>query len=210
MEYNGYWLPNSMTSHGAIAEYWAAREKAVVMDLSLAQIRGDWPGRRGALMQACVTRDMKKLPVGGIVYTAMCYDHGGMIDDGTVFRLGETNFRWIGGNDQSGLWLRKQAEDRGLNAWVRNSTDHHCNIAVQGPLSREILKEVIWTPPAQPTVEELGWFRLTIARLHGFDGPPSWSAAPAIRASLDMRSSATPRMPPQSLTRSGRRASRRG
>ncbi len=56
------------------------------------------------LMQLCVTRDMKKLPIGGIVYTAMCYDHGGMIDDGTVFRLGETNFRWIGGNDQSGLW----------------------------------------------------------------------------------------------------------
>ncbi len=48
-----------------------------------------------------------------------------MIDDGTVFRLGAENFRWIGGNDQSGLWLRKQAQERGLNAWVRNSTDHH-------------------------------------------------------------------------------------
>ena len=46
---------------------------------------------------------MKKLSVGGVVYTAICYDNGGMIDDGTVFRLGETNFRWIGGNDDSGL-----------------------------------------------------------------------------------------------------------
>jgi len=171
VEYNGYWLANEMTNHGATAEYWAAREKAVIMDLSpLRKYEVTGPDAE-ALMQLCVTRDMKKLPIGGIVYTAMCYDHGGMIDDGTVFRLGETNFRWIGGNDQSGLWLRKQAEERGLNAWVRTSTDHHCNVAVQGPLSRDILKQVIWTPPAQPTVEELGWFRLTIGRLHGFDGP---------------------------------------
>ncbi len=171
VEYNGYWLPSEMTNHGAVAEYWAAREKAVVMDLSpLRKYEVTGPDAE-ALMQLCVTRDMKKLPVGGIVYTAMCYDHGGMIDDGTVFRLGETNFRWIGGNDQSGIWLRKQAQERGMNAWVRGSTDHHCNIAVQGPLSRDILKEVIWTPPAQPTVEELGWFRLTIGRLGGFEGP---------------------------------------
>jgi aminomethyltransferase len=171
IEYNGYWLPDEMTNHGAIAEYWAAREKAVVMDLSpLRKYEVTGPDAE-ALMQLCVTRDMKKLPVGGIVYTAMCYDHGGMIDDGTVYRLGETNFRWIGGNDQSGLWLRKQAQERDLNAWVRSSTDHHCNIAVQGPLSLEILKQVIWTPPAQPDMEELAWFRLAIGRLHGFDGP---------------------------------------
>lgn len=171
VEYNGYWLANEMTNLGATAEYWAAREKAVVMDLSpLRKYEVTGPDAE-ALLQLCVTRDIKKLPVGGIVYTAMCYDHGGMIDDGTVFRLGETNFRWIGGNDQSGIWLRQQAQERGLNAWVRNSTDHHCNIAVQGPLSREILSKVIWTPPAQANMEELAWFRLTIGRLHGFDGP---------------------------------------
>lgn len=170
-EYAGFWLPNEMTNHGAIAEYWAAREKAVVMDLSpLRKYEVTGPDAE-ELMQLCVTRNIKKLAVGGIVYTAMCYEHGGMIDDGTVYRLGEANFRWIGGNDQSGLWLRKQAEERGLNAWVRSSTDHHCNIAVQGPLSRDILKQVIWTPPQQATVEELPWFRLTIARIGDFNGP---------------------------------------
>lgn len=170
-EYNGYWLPREMTGHGAIAEYWAAREKAVVMDLSpLRKYEVTGPDAE-ALMQLCLTRDIRKLPVGGIVYTAMCYEHGGMIDDGTVFRLGDSNFRWIGGNDLSGLWLRKQAGDHGLNAWVRSSTDHHCNIAVQGPLSRDILSKVIWTPPHQASVEELPWFRLTIGRLFGFEGP---------------------------------------
>lgn len=171
VEYNGYWLPAEMTSHGAVEEYWAARERAVVMDLSpLRKYEVTGPDAE-ALMQVCVTRDMRKLPVGGIVYTAMCYPHGGMIDDGTVFRLGDTNFRWIGGNDLSGLWLRQQAEERGLNAWVRVSTDHHCNIAIQGPLSRDILRDVVWTPPTQPSVDELQWFRFAIGRIGDFHGP---------------------------------------
>ncbi|MFT4715620.1 MAG: aminomethyltransferase [Paracoccaceae bacterium] len=172
VEYNGYWLANTMTDHGAIAEYWAAREKAVVMDLSpLRKYEITGPDAE-QLMQMCVTRNMKKLSVGGIVYTAMCYEHGGMIDDGTVFRLGDNNFRWIGGCDSSGKWLRDQAEKHGLNAWVKTSTDHHCNIAVQGPISRDILKQVIWTPPTQATVEELEWFRLTIGRIGDINGAP--------------------------------------
>lgn len=49
------------------------------------------------LLQRTVTRDMRKLAVGQVVYTALCYDHGGMIDDATVFRLSPTNFRMVCG-----------------------------------------------------------------------------------------------------------------
>ena len=34
VEYRGYWLPHCYNNEGGIAEYWACREKAVVMDLS--------------------------------------------------------------------------------------------------------------------------------------------------------------------------------
>ena len=125
-----------------------------------------------ALLQYTLTRNVRKLAVGQVVYTAMCYDHGGMIDDGTLFRLGDNNFRWIGGVDYGGIWLREQAEKLGLKAWVRSSTDQLHNVAVQGPKSRDILREVIWTPPAQPALAELGWFRFTIGRIGGYDGVP--------------------------------------
>ena len=170
IEYNGYWLANDMTNYGAIAEYWGCRERAALMDLSpLRKYEVTGPDAK-KLMDFTVTRNMEKLAVGQVVYTAMCYHHGGMIDDGTVFRLGENNFRWVGGNDTSGLWLREQSEKLGLNAWVRNSTDQLCNIALQGPKSRDILKKVFWTPPTQATVEELGWFRFTIARTGDYKG----------------------------------------
>ena len=67
-------------------------------------------------MQWTVTRNMRRLSVGQVVYTPMVYDTGGMIDEGTVLRLGENNFRWVGGTDYSGIWLRQQGEERGLRA----------------------------------------------------------------------------------------------
>jgi glycine cleavage system T protein (aminomethyltransferase) len=170
-EYRGYWLPTAFNNDGPVAEYWACREKAAIMDLSpLRKFEVTGPDAE-ALLQYALTRNVRKLATGQVVYTAMCYEHGGMIDDGTLFRLGDQNFRWIGGDDYSGIWLREQAEKLGLKAWVRSSTDQMHNIAVQGPKSRDILREVIWTPPARPSLDELGWFRFTVGRIGGFEGP---------------------------------------
>jgi aminomethyltransferase len=170
-EYRGFWLANSYTDYGATEEYWACRERAVAIDLSPLR-KFEVIGPDSEALQHCLTRNMRRLAVGQVVYSAMCYETGGMIDDGTAFRLGPDNFRWIGGDDYSGIWLREQAEKLGLKVWVKSSTDQLHNIAVQGPKSREILKQIIWTAPAQPSLDELGWFRFAIARLGDFDGIP--------------------------------------
>jgi aminomethyltransferase len=172
VEYKGFWLPNSYPSAGPIAEYWACREKAIVMDLTaLRKFEVVGPDAE-TLLQNTMTRNVRKLAAGQVVYSAMCYDNGGMVDDGTLFRLGADNFRWIGGDDFSGIWLREQAERSGLQVWVKSATDQLHNIAVQGPLSRGILTEIVWTPPTQPTMEELQWFRFAIGRIGDFDGIP--------------------------------------
>jgi aminomethyltransferase len=171
-EYAGYWLANSYTKHGAIDEYWACREGAAVIDLSPLRKYEVLGPDAELLMQTCVTRNIRRLAIGQVVYTAMCYENGGMIDDGTVFRLGQDNFRWIGGSDESGIWLREQAQKLGLEAWVRNSTDQLHNLQVQGPKSRDILKQIIWTRPDQATLEELEWFRFSIARIGDEHGIP--------------------------------------
>jgi aminomethyltransferase len=171
-QYRGYWLPTRFSNDGPVAEYWACRERAVIMDLSpLRKFEVTGPDAE-ALLQYALTRNVRKLATGQVVYTAMCYEHGGMIDDGTLFRLGDNNFRWIGGDAYSGAWLREQTEKLGLKAWVRSSTDQLHNVAVQGPKSREILLQVVWTPPAQPSLGELGWFRFTIGRIGGYEGAP--------------------------------------
>jgi len=172
VEYRGFWLPSRFNNEGPIEEYWACREQAVVMDLSpLRKFEVTGPDAE-SLLQYCLTRDVRRLSTGQVVYTAMCYENGGMIDDGTLFRLGQNNFRWIGGVDLSGLWLRQQAEKMGFKAWVRSSTDQLHNLAVQGPKSRDIVQEIVWTAAAQPAIGELEWFRLAVGRLGQFDGAP--------------------------------------
>jgi aminomethyltransferase len=171
-EYRGYWLPRSFTNHGAIDEYWACRERAAVMDLSpLRKFEVLGPDAE-TLLQRTLTRDVRRLAEGQVVYAAMCYEHGGMIDDGTLFRLGPDNFRWIGGDDYGGIWLKEQARNLGLKVWVKSASDQIHNIAVQGPKSREILNSIVWTPPARPTLEELAWFRFTIGRIGNYEGIP--------------------------------------
>jgi aminomethyltransferase len=172
VEYNGYWLANCFAEAGPIEEYHACREKCVILDLSpLRKFEILGPDAE-ALCQYIFTRNMKTLAVGGVVYTAMCYEHGGMIDDGTVFRLAKDNFRWIGGNDYGGEWMREQAEKLGLKVLVRASTDQMHNVAVQGPESRDLLRKIVWTAPHNPEFDQLGWFRFTPARLRNETGTP--------------------------------------
>ena len=87
-EYRGYWLPHSFTDEGAIAEYWACREKAAIMDLSPLRKWEILGPDAEPLVQHAITRDVRRLAVGQVVYTAVCNETGGMIDDATVFRLG--------------------------------------------------------------------------------------------------------------------------
>lgn len=171
-EYRGYWLPTCYTGKGPIEEYLACRERAAIMDLSpLRKFEVLGPDAE-TLVNHTVTRNIRRLAVGQVVYTAMCYPSGGMMDDGTVFRLGNDNFRVICGDEYFGTWMREQAGQQGWRVWVRSSTDQIANVAVQGPLSREILKDVVWTPPTQPTIAELGWFKFTIGRIGDATGIP--------------------------------------
>jgi aminomethyltransferase len=172
-EYRGYWLPTSFDNHGAVEEYWACREGAVVMDLSpLRKFEVVGPDAE-ALLQAAVTRNIRKLADGQVVYTALCNETGGMLDDATVFRLAADRFRFVGGDEHDGVWLRQVAGKLGLDrVWVKHSTDHLHNLAVQGPKSRELLRELMWTPPTQPAFTDLGWFRFAIGRLGGPQGLP--------------------------------------
>jgi aminomethyltransferase len=172
IEYRGYWLPHCFNNEGAIGEYWACREKAVIMDLSPLRKWEVLGPDAETLIQHAITRDARRLAVGQVVYTAMCNETGGMVDDATVFRLGDDNFRFIGGDAYDGIWLKDLGEKLGLKAFVKPSTDQLHNVAVQGPASRDIMRELIWTPPTQPSLEDLKWFRFLVGRIGGYQGIP--------------------------------------
>jgi aminomethyltransferase len=172
VEYRGYWLPDCYQGEDSIAEYWACREQAVVMDLSpLRKFEVLGPDAE-PLIQRAITRDARKLSVGQVTYTAVCVDTGGMLDDATVYRLGDDNFRFVAGDPYTGLHLANLAEAESMRVWVKPSTDELHNLAVQGPESREIMRKIVWAPPTQPELAELKWFRFLIGRIGGYEGIP--------------------------------------
>ena len=209
VEYRGYWLPHCFNNEGAIAEYWACREKAVVMDLSPLRKWEVLGPDAEPLIQHAITRDARRLAVGHVVYTAVCNETGGMIDDATVFRLGDDNFRFIGGDPYDGVWLKDLADRLGLKAYVKPSTDQLHNLAVQGPESRAIMQQARLDPARRsPRSTSSSGSASSSGASATTRASPSSSRARATPASSATRSSATPTTAPPCGTRSGRPVSR--
>ena len=172
IEYRGYWAASHYEAWGAKAEYLACRERVAMIDLSaLRKFEVTGPDAE-VFLQYVLTRNVRRLAIGEIAYSAICFETGGMIDDGTIFRLGEQAFRWICGDPYTGVWMRKVAHQRNFRVSIRNATEQIHNVAVQGPESRKLLNQLVWTSECQPDVQTLAWFHFLIGRLGGPDGIP--------------------------------------
>ncbi len=164
-EYAGYELPYQFAADVA-DEYWACRRHAIVIDLTpLRKVEVTGPGS-GPLLQYAVTRDLRRLGDGDVVYTAVCDEDGIVLDDGTVFRFGPEKFRWIGYTDEDEELLRSRASSLGVEVELDNSTERLHNIAVQGPASREIVTSAI-TDAGSRAIGDLTWFKFTSGTVAG-------------------------------------------
>ena len=91
-----------------------------------------------AMLDRMVTRDLNKLRVNRVTYVAWCNDSGRMIDDGTIFRLGESKFLLTCGSPCL-AWLRKSA--LGFNRLsIVEHTEALAALSLQGPTSFAVLK----------------------------------------------------------------------
>jgi aminomethyltransferase len=137
-EWAGYFAPSAYADAHDI-EYNAIREAAALIDVSpLYKYRvGGLDAVR--LVDRVITRDATRLRVGQVYYTPWCDEHGKVIDDGTVHRLGPSEFRWTAADPQY-RWLALNA--RGLDVDVEDVSGSTAAVALQGPLSRAVLERV--------------------------------------------------------------------
>jgi aminomethyltransferase len=143
-EWSGYFAPAVYADFHDI-EYNAVREAAGVVDTSPLYkyvIRGRDAGR---LMDRVMTRDISKLRVDRVYYTPWCDEDGKLIDDGTITRIAENEYR-VTAADQIYRWLVMNGT--GLDFEVEDMTDTLAALALQGKLSREVLQKATgedWT-----------------------------------------------------------------
>jgi aminomethyltransferase len=134
-------------------EYHSIRAAAALFDVSPLYkylVRGKDAAR---LLDHVVTRNVQKLQVGQVAYTPWCDAAGKVLDDGTIARLGETNFR-VTAAEPNLRWLEDNA--RGLDASIGDVSESMAALSLQGPASRAILGDI-----------DLKYFRLTAAEVGG-------------------------------------------
>ncbi|MFL5675272.1 MAG: aminomethyltransferase family protein [Chloroflexota bacterium] len=135
-EWSGYFA-SSVYADAHDIEYNAIREAAALIDVSpLYKYLVSGPDAL-RLVDRVVTRDATKLPVGGVIYTPWCDEHGKVVDDGTVHRLDDRLYRWTAADPQL-RWLRQNSA--GLDVTITEETEATAALALQGPLSRDVLE----------------------------------------------------------------------
>jgi glycine cleavage system T protein (aminomethyltransferase) len=159
-EWSGYWA-SSVYADAHDIEYNAIREAAALIDVSpLYKYRVAGPDAE-RLVDRVITRDATKLKVGQVYYTPWCDEHGKVIDDGTVHRLAEQEFRWTAADPQQ-RWLTLNA--RGLDVEIEDVSDAVAAVALQGPFSRAVLEAA-----TGESFADLRYFRRRASTLAGTD-----------------------------------------
>lgn len=122
-------------------EYWAIRNTATLWDVGVERpVEIDGP-EGFVLMDLLTPRDMRKCAIGQCKYAFICDEHGGVVNDPVVLRLGENRF-WLCPSDSDvHLWAKGVAVGAGLRATVRLADVYP--VQVQGPKSLDVLLALV-------------------------------------------------------------------
>src|SRR5499427_5981140 len=138
-EWSGYYTVSVYETHHE-HEYNAIRNAAALIDISpLFKYR--ITGRDATrFVDRIVTRDMRNVSIGQVIYTPWCDERGKVIDDGTVSRLNENTYRWTAA-DPNLRWFRQNAQ--GMEVEIEDVSEQIAALALQGPTSGSLLKTVV-------------------------------------------------------------------
>jgi aminomethyltransferase len=157
-EWSGYYTVGVYEMHHE-HEYNAIRNSAALIDISpLFKYRVT--GRDATkFVNRVISRDITKVSVDQVIYCCWCDPEGKVIDDGTITRLGENDYRWTAA-DPSLRWFQQNA--LGLDVRIEDISEQVAALALQGPTSGKLLKSI-----ADANVADLKYFRVTHGKIAG-------------------------------------------
>ena len=157
-EWAGYYTVGVYEMHHE-HEYNAIRNSAALIDISpLFKYRVT--GRDATkFVNRVISRDINKVSVDQVIYCCWCDPDGKVIDDGTITRLGENDYRWTAA-DPSLRWFQQNA--LGLNVKIDDISEQTAALALQGPTSGQLLHAA-----ADANIANLKYFRVTHGKIAG-------------------------------------------
>jgi aminomethyltransferase len=162
VDFGGWDMPQQYTS--IKDEHFAVRKGAGLFDVSHMGRLNVEGSAAEAFLQGVVTNDVARVEPGHAVYTLMCNEQGGIIDDLIIYRSSETDFVVVvnaSNREKDVAWLRRHLPS-GVSMEDRTTTVSL--IAFQGPRAEELL------PPDTSDTRALPYFGFMKGRVAGADG----------------------------------------
>ena len=144
IDFGGWELP--VQYQGIIKEHEQVRSAAGLFDVShMGEITVKGPDALG-FIQRMVTNDISGAQDMQAVYSPMCDENGGVVDDLLIYRIGEEDYLLIvnaANTDKDYEWLCRHASGQ---VELRNVSDEYAQLAIQGPNAERILQRLCGAP----------------------------------------------------------------
>ncbi|RSL34677.1 glycine cleavage system aminomethyltransferase GcvT [Salibacterium salarium] len=125
---------------GIKKEHHAVRQQAGLFDVSHmgeAIVKGS---ESYTFLQYVITNDLERLEPGKVMYTFLCNENGGVVDDLLIYQLDENCYMLVlnAVNIKKDLnWLIKHSYK---NVEIKDMSDYYSLLAIQGPKAEKILQ----------------------------------------------------------------------
>jgi aminomethyltransferase len=159
-EWSGYYTASVYETHHE-HEYNAIRNAAALIDVSPLFKYRVAGADAAKFIDRVITRDISRVAVGQVIYCCWCDEQGKVIDDGTIARLGENEYRWTAAEPNL-RWFRQNS--LGLDVQIEDISADIAALAVQGPTSAGLLQAL-----AGSEIGSLKYFRVARTRIAGVE-----------------------------------------
>jgi aminomethyltransferase len=140
-------------------EYNAIRNSVALIDISpLFKYHVAGPDAT-KFVNRVIARDIDKVSIDQVIYCCWCDPEGKVIDDGTITRLGENEYRWTAA-DPSLRWFQQNA--LAFDVKIEDISERIAALALQGPMSGRALRAV-----TDAAIDNLKYFRVTRGKIAG-------------------------------------------
>ncbi len=164
VEFAGYYMP--LQYDGIVAEVERVRKEVGMFDVShMGEFVCEGPDAV-RFANYVVTNDFGSIDFGDIIYTAMCNENGGFVDDLLVYKIAPERIMFVvnaSNIDKDFNHILKLSN--GFDVKLTNVSDDTGLIAIQGPKTQEMLQ-----PYTDLNLDEIGYYSFKEGSIFGVSG----------------------------------------
>ena len=128
---------------GVLSEHTCVRERVGLFDVShMGEIEVKGKDAKNFL-QFLLSNNVEKMFDGSILYSLMCYETGGVVDDLLAYRFSENHYFLCvnaSNSDKDYDWIARHASSFNVN--IKNTSSETSQLALQGPDAKNVLQSL--------------------------------------------------------------------